>query len=188
MHLDPLERVAQTLRLQGARAAPIPPRTYAARDIGAAALPLGNPRVGAVGAGSLCLSLTGRSSSSLRMLRRVAAHVAPAAAEQPSWRRYDFGGGEEAPPSGTVWGRSIPASSWEGLSFADRVRHLEVEGFVVLPRQLPPALVQQLQGEVGRLDQSNSPDYSDKTFGAGELATQLVEGRLEAALTPLPAR
>ena len=74
------------------------------------------------------------------MLRRVAAHVAPAAAEQPSWRRYDFDGGDEAPPSGTVWGRSIPASIWEGLSFADRVRHLEVEGFVVLPRQLPPAL------------------------------------------------
>ena len=121
------------------------------------------------------------------MLRRLAAHVAPAAAEQPAWRRYDFDGGEEAPPSGTVWGRSIPASSWEGLSFADRVRHLEVEGFVVLPRQLPPALVRQLQGEVGRLDQSNSPDYSDKTFGAGELATQLVEGRLEAALTSVPA-
>ena len=86
------------------------------------------------------------------MLRRVAAHiVAPAPTSSSSspppatFRSYDFAAGEQAPPSGELFARTIPPEAWVGMSHTDRVRSLEVEGFCVVPRSLDAALVAQLR-------------------------------------------
>ena len=88
-----------------------------------------------------------------RRLARVAGHLPPGDRTQsqppsspsrstraaairseadPPFRRFDFLGGEAAPPSGQRWARSIPPTFWEGMSYTDRVRSLEVEGCVGL--------------------------------------------------------
>eukprot|EP01047_Picozoa_sp_COSAG01_P082003 COSAG01_NODE_16579_length_1224_cov_1.273778_1_plen_339_part_00 len=122
------------------------------------------------------------------MLRQIAAHVAPSAAgaaAQP-FRRYDFDGGEEAPPSGRVWARSVPSDDWLALSHEERVRSLEVEGYCVLPQLLPGAAVERLKKELGSLPPAPSPDYSSKSRGSS-LAAALVNGELGTALTDVAA-
>lgn len=57
----------------------------------------------------------------------------------------------------------------------------------MIPRAIPPELVQQLRDETAQLPQGLSPDYSDKQFGAGELASQLVAGRRVLPLSGVPA-
>ena len=128
------------------------------------------------------------------MLRRVAAHiVAPAPTSSSSspppatFRSYDFAAGEQAPPSGELFARTIPPEAWEGMSHTDRVRSLEVEGFCVVPRSLDAALVAQLRAETAELSHSHSPDYSSASTGAGELAAALVDGELGPELTAVPA-
>ena len=127
------------------------------------------------------------------MLQHVAASIvasAPAASSSPppeNFRHYDFARGEQAPPSGRLFARTIQPEAWENMSQTDRVRNLEVEGFCVVPQMLDAALVKRLQAETGQLSHSNSPDYSSASTGAGELAAALVDGNLGPELTAVPA-
>ena len=56
---------------------------------------------------------------------------------------------------------SIVNTDWSGLSFGQQVRHLEVEGYVVLPGMLTPDQVAQLHAELEPIP-TESPDYTDK--------------------------
>ena len=52
-------------------------------------------------------------------------------------------------------------TDWSQLTFGEQVRHLEVEGYVVLPGMLPPEQVAQLHGELEPVP-TISPEYTDK--------------------------
>lgn len=50
---------------------------------------------------------------------------------------------------------------WAELSLGERIRHLEVEGYVVLPGLLSSHLVSQLRGELAGVP-TQGADYTDK--------------------------
>lgn len=130
------------------------------------------------------------------MLHHVATSIVTSAgtaassstsAPPDSFRSYDFANGEQAPPSGKLFARTIQPEAWHSMSHTDRVRSLEVEGFCIVPQMLDVATVEQLLAETAELSHSNSPDYSSASTGAGELAGALVNGDLGPALTAVPA-
>ena len=55
----------------------------------------------------------------------------------------------------------IVSTDWEKLSSGEQIRHLEVEGYVVLPNLLSPDHVAQLRDELSRISTSGT-DYTDK--------------------------
>ena len=55
----------------------------------------------------------------------------------------------------------IADTDWGGMTFGQQVRHLEVEGYVVLPGMLIAEQVEQLQAELQPIP-TVSPDYTAK--------------------------
>ena len=73
----------------------------------------------------------------------------------------------------------IVETDWAGMTFGEQVRHLEVEGYVVLPGMLAAEQIQQLHAELKSIP-TESPDYTDKKKGhsdiqwAGGAITELI--------------
>ena len=73
----------------------------------------------------------------------------------------------------------IANTDWGRLTFGQQVRHLEVEGYVVLPGMLSPEKVAQLHTELKPIP-TESPDYTDKKRAhndiqwAGGTITELI--------------
>jgi len=74
---------------------------------------------------------------------------------------------------------SIVHTDWSALTPGQQVRHLEVEGYVVLPGMLTPDQIAQLHAEL-KLIPTESPDYTDKKRAhndiqwAGGAITELI--------------
>lgn len=62
----------------------------------------------------------------------------------------------------------IVDTPWSSLSMGDRIRHLEVEGYVVIPDILPLDLVGQLRDELSRVSTVGT-DYTDKKQTANDI-------------------
>lgn len=60
------------------------------------------------------------------------------------------------------------STDWAALSLGRQIRHLEVEGYVVLPDLLDRAHVARLKVETAQLE-TEAVDYSDKQRGRGQL-------------------
>lgn len=56
---------------------------------------------------------------------------------------------------------AIPDTDWANLTLGDRIQHLEVEGYVVLPDILSPEHVEKLKAETQKL-KTKPVDYSEK--------------------------
>ena len=73
----------------------------------------------------------------------------------------------------------IIGTDWSSLTLGERIKHLEVEGYVVIPDLLSPELVDQLRSELTRIE-TQSPDYTDKKHvnndmqWAGGAITELI--------------
>ena len=51
---------------------------------------------------------------------------------------------------------NIVTTDWRALSLPEQIRHLEVEGYVVLPDALTPEQLEQLRAETARLPTQHS--------------------------------
>ena len=60
---------------------------------------------------------------------------------------------------------NIVATDWRALSLPEQIRHLEVEGYVVLPDALTPEQLEQLRAETARLPTQHS-SYHDRQGNA----------------------
>ena len=63
---------------------------------------------------------------------------------------------------------SIDDRDWSKLTFGERLRQLEVEGYVVLPDLLSPEQLEKLREETAKL-KTVPRDYSDKQQGCGDI-------------------
>ena len=77
----------------------------------------------------------------------------------------------------------IDDRDWSGLSLGERIRMIEVEGYLVLPDLLDQGLVEQLRTEVYRLE-TKAVDYSDRQRGHGHL--EFNGGILTELIAPPP--
>jgi len=57
---------------------------------------------------------------------------------------------------------------WSSFTLAQQIRHLEVEGFVMLPGMIPPALIPLIKAELDRLP-TKGTDYSEHQRGAHDV-------------------
>ena len=57
---------------------------------------------------------------------------------------------------------------WSSLTFGEQVRHLELEGFVVLPDLLPPEKIAEMKRELARLP-TKATDYSENQRGYSDV-------------------
>ena len=58
----------------------------------------------------------------------------------------------------------IDSTDWEKMSTKQRIKHLELEGYVVMPNMIPPDLLQEIRSEVDRLPTIGT-DYSEDQRG-----------------------
>ena len=63
--------------------------------------------------------------------------------------------------SQSAWSATIVDTDWKSLTLGDRIRHLEVEGYVVLPGMLSPNQVERLSQQLNRITTTGA-DYTDK--------------------------
>jgi len=62
----------------------------------------------------------------------------------------------------------IDRTDWSALSTAQQIKHLEIEGFVMMPNMIPAALIPKIKEELDRLPTKGS-DYSENQRGCHDV-------------------
>jgi hypothetical protein len=78
----------------------------------------------------------------------------------------------------------VDRTDWSRLTVAQQICHLEIEGFVMMPDMIPPALIPRIRAELDRLPTKGS-DYSEHQRGAHDV--QFTDSPTCIDLIALPA-
>ena len=71
-------------------------------------------------------------------------------------------------PTNTTTEAIRDSTDWSRLSTAQKIKHLEIEGYCVLPEIIPPTALESIRTEVDRLP-TKATDYSDNQRGCPDV-------------------
>jgi ectoine hydroxylase-related dioxygenase (phytanoyl-CoA dioxygenase family) len=79
---------------------------------------------------------------------------------------------------------NLDTTNWSALSLRERIKHLELEGYVVIPNLVPPETVAAVKAEMARLS-TKGTDYSENQRGCSDV--QWTDSPHAIDLIALPA-
>ena len=71
-------------------------------------------------------------------------------------------------PTNTTTEAITASTEWGNLAISDQIRHLELEGYLVIPDLIPPNQMSEIRDELDRLP-TISVDYSENQRGCNDV-------------------